>query len=137
VPWFLRKAEAGGGVVMDWGIYTAFMINWFMGPVASVYATCETFRKEVRVGDELLTDIDVEDTMAATLRFASGAMGTWSSTWAGPARHGYTSIDGTRGSLLMRDGAGEGINLYSTCFDEPDHLRGWRRLQISELQSHW
>jgi predicted dehydrogenase len=35
----------------------------------------------------------------------------------------------------MRDGAGEGINLYSTRLDEPDHLRGWRRLQISELQN--
>lgn len=134
-PWFLRKAQAGGGVLMDWGIYTAFMINWFMGPVERVYGTYRRFRKDSYAGGELVPDADVEDTVAATLQFKSGAVGTWYSTWAATARHGYTSIDGSLGSIQMRGGASEGPSLFTTRFDEPEHLRGWRQLPLTELQN--
>jgi UDP-N-acetylglucosamine 3-dehydrogenase len=133
--WFLRKAQAGGGVLMDWGIYTAFMINWFMGPVESVYGTYRRFRNESYAGGQLVPDADVEDTVAATLQFKSGAVGTWYSTWAATARHGYTSIDGSLGSILMKGGPGDGPSLFTTRFEEPEHLRGWRQLPLTELQN--
>jgi predicted dehydrogenase len=132
VPWFLKKEHAGGGVLMDWGIYTAFMINWFMGPVERVYAVSKLFRPLAPV-DEHLIETDVEDTIAATLQFRSGAVGSWYSTWANPSRHGYSSIDGSHGSILMRDGAGDGVSVYSTRLDGPAYLNGWRRLPIAEL----
>ncbi|MGI9148384.1 MAG: Gfo/Idh/MocA family protein [Chloroflexota bacterium] len=132
-PWFLRKAEAGGGVLMDWGSYTAYMINWLMGPVESVYGACARFREDSYAGGVLVPEADVEDTVAATLRFRSGALGTWYTTWAAVARHGYTSIDGSHGSILMRGGPGEGPSVFTSRFDEPEYLRGWRQIQISEL----
>jgi len=133
--WFLRKSQAGGGVLMDWGIYTAFMINWFMGPVESVYGTYRRFREENYAGGQLVPDADVEDTVAATLQFKSGAVGTWYSTWAATARHGYTSIDGSLGSIQMKGGASDGPRIFTTRFDEPEHLRGWRQLPLTELQN--
>jgi predicted dehydrogenase len=132
VPWFLQKATAGGGILMDWGIYTAYFIQWLLGPVESVYGTKEIFRKEVQVGDTLLTDVDVEDTVVATLRFRSGVLGTWYSCWAGAASHRSTSIDGSDGSILMRSGL-EGIEVYTNRFDQPDYLKGWRQLPVVEL----
>jgi predicted dehydrogenase len=134
-PWFVRKAAAGGGVLMDWGIYTAFMFNWFMGPVESVYATSAIFRREITTrGGELVSDVDVEDTVAATLRFRSGAMGTWYTTWAGTASHGGTSIDGTEGSIRLQRGAGGGsVGVFTTRVDQPDYLKGWRELAVTEL----
>ena len=72
VPWFLKKELAGGGVLMDWGIYTAHTILWLMGPVESVYATSAIFRQDVEVGGRRVVftcDIDVEDTVMATMRF--------------------------------------------------------------------
>jgi len=133
--WFLRKSQAGGGVLMDWGIYTAFMINWFLGPVESVFGTYRRFREQNFAGGQLVPDADVEDTVAATLQFASGAVGTWYTTWAATARHGYTSIDGSVGSILLRGGSGDGPSVFTIRWDEPDYLRGWRQLPLVELQN--
>lgn len=137
--WFLRKSDAGGGILMDWGIYTAFAINWWMGPVKRVYATSKIFRDQVMVRDELVTGIDVEDTIAVNLEFASGAIGTWSSAWAVAARHSTTTIDGDKGSIQMRSGQ-DGIGVYTTTLDEPANLRGWRQLPIVDppvLEQHY
>jgi predicted dehydrogenase len=131
VPWFLQKQYAGGGVLMDWGIYTAHTILWLMGPVTSVYATSEIFRSEVQVGDEMLTGIDVEDTIMATMRFASGAMGSWYAAWAVAAAHGGMTIDGPLGSITS--GRGEnGLNVFSKTFNEPEHIQGWRQIRTVE-----
>jgi predicted dehydrogenase len=131
VPWFLQKEFSGGGVLMDWGIYTAHTILWLMGPVETVYATSEIFRPDVKVGGELLTDIDVEDTVMATLRFSSGAMGSWYAAWAVAAGHGSMSIDGSEGSILTRRDV-PGIDVYSNTFGEPAHVRGWRHISAVE-----
>jgi predicted dehydrogenase len=132
VPWFLKREFAGGGILMDWGIYTSYFIQWLLGPVESVSAQKEIFRKEVQVGETLLTDIDVEDTVAATLRFKNGAVGTWYSGWAVAGNHSSTSIDGSAGSILMRSGV-EGIGVYTTKVSQPDYLRGWRQLPVVEM----
>lgn len=131
VPWFLQKRFSGGGVLMDWGIYTAHTILWLMGPVETVYATSAIFRPEVKVGNELLTGVDVEDTVMATLRFASGAMGSWYAAWAVVAGHHSMTIDGADGSITSQRES-PGINVFSRTFNEPDHLRGWRHLTVVE-----
>ncbi len=139
VPWFLQKRFAGGGVLMDWGIYTAHTILWLMGPAQTVYGTSAIFRPEVQVGNELLTDVDVEDTVMATLRFQSGAMGSWYAAWAVAAGHHSMSIDGSLGSLTTSRES-PGINVFSKTFNEPDHLRGWRHLPTVEpplLEVHY
>jgi len=129
VPWFLKKDLSGGGVLIDWGIYTAYTINWWLGQVNRVYATSRTFRKEVEVRGELLTDINVEDTVAAHLSFASGAMGTWYSAWAVKANHGGTAIDGREGSLTIQGG---NIRVKSTRINDPDYLSGWHEISAVE-----
>src|SRR5262249_15866552 len=35
VPWFLKREFSGGGILMDWGIYTSYFIQWLLGPVES------------------------------------------------------------------------------------------------------
>lgn len=129
VPWFLKKELSGGGVLIDWGIYTAYCINWWLGKVDRVYATAKTFRKEVEVRGELLTDVDVEDTVAAHLSFASGAMGTWYSAWAVKARHGGITIDGREGSLTIQ---GPTIRVQSTRVNDPDFISGWHEINLVE-----
>lgn len=129
VPWFLKKELAGGGILIDWGIYTAYTINWWLGPVERVYATAKTFRKEVMVRDQLVTDIDVEDTVAAQLSFASGAMGTWYSAWAVKARHSHTAIDGREGTLVLE---GNTIRVKSTRINDPAYLAGWHEIDVTD-----
>lgn len=139
VPWFLQKKFSGGGVLIDWGIYTAHHILWLMGPVETVYASTAIFRREVKVGETLLTDVDVEDTVAAHLRFKNGAMGSWYAAWAVAAGHGYISIDGSDGTLVSERGGG-GLRLFSNRLEGPEHLRGWRQLATTEpplLEVHY
>ena len=135
VPWFLQKRFAGGGVLMDWGIYTAHTILWLMGPVETVYGTSAIFRPEVQVGNELLTDVDVEDTIMATMRFKNGAMGSWYAAWAVVAGHHSMTIDGSQGSIMTHRES-PGVNVFSKTFNEPDHLRGWRHLPTVEPPLH-
>jgi predicted dehydrogenase len=139
-PWFMHKAEGGGGVLMDWGIYTAHNLIWLLGPVSSVYAYATTFRKEVVVTgrvsemagrDMLVSDVDVEDTAAITLQFASGAMGVWYAAWAVAAGHGGMSIDGSDGSIETHRGGG-GVDLYTNRLEEPALVHGWRHIPTTE-----
>jgi predicted dehydrogenase len=129
VPWFLRKDLSGGGVLIDWGIYTAYCINWWIGQVDRVYATAKTFRKEVMVRGELVTDIDVEDTVAAHLSFANGAMGTWYSAWAVKGNHGGIAIDGREGTLTIQ---GNTIRLRSTRINDPEYISGWHEITATD-----
>jgi len=110
-----------------------------MGPVKVVYGTSAIFRTEVQVGDELLTGVDVEDTIMATLNFESGAMGSWYAAWAVAAGHHSMTIDGPLGSIMTHREA-PGVNIFSKTFGEPDHLRGWRHIPAAEpplLEVHY
>ena len=63
--WRGTHALDGGGALINQGIHTVDLLQWFFGPVASVVATVAT----------RLHSIEAEDTAAAVLTFDSGAMG--------------------------------------------------------------
>ena len=66
-PWRGKWETEGGGVMMNQAVHTIDLLQWFMGPAAEVYGRIATLRH----GDY----IDVEDTVAATVVFESGALG--------------------------------------------------------------
>jgi predicted dehydrogenase len=131
VPWFLQRRHSGGGVFMDKGIYTAHTLLWLFGPVESVYASTAIFRPTVQVGEQLVEDVDVEDTAMATIRFRNGAMGSWYAAWAVAARHQSMTIDGPDGSIIVR-GERPSIEVFSKASAMRDHLHGWLRLDLTE-----
>ncbi len=85
----------GGGAFMNQGIHTVDLLQWLMGPVKSVKANAATLAHE---------RIEVEDTAAAVLEFASGALGVMACTtsmWPGHFR--TVEISGTAGTVAMAD----------------------------------
>jgi predicted dehydrogenase len=104
VPWY-RPAEYysaskwrgtrtldGGGALINQAIHTLDLLIWLLGDVARVRASTAT----------LLHPIDVEDSGAAILEFASGALGLLGFTTA--AYPGYArrlSITGTLGTVAI------------------------------------
>lgn len=85
----------GGGALMNQGIHTIDMLIWLMGPVKRVTAFCRTLAHE---------RIEVEDTGAATLEFANGALGTIACTtsmWPGHFR--IVEVGGNKGTAAMAD----------------------------------
>src|SRR3569833_2079074 len=63
----------GGGALMNQAIHSVDLLTWLMGPVVEIRANTATLAHE---------RIAVEDTAIATVRFASGALGTIEATTA-------------------------------------------------------
>jgi UDP-N-acetyl-2-amino-2-deoxyglucuronate dehydrogenase len=91
--WRGTFALDGGGAYMNQGIHNVDLLYWFMGDVAEVAAFTDTLAHE---------RIEVEDTGAATLRFANGAIGVLEATTSAyPGLLKRTEIHGTTGSAIV------------------------------------
>ncbi len=85
----------GGGVLMNQSIHAIDLLQWFMGPVTEVSAFTSTLAHE---------RIEVEDTGAAVLKFANGALGVIEgSTGAYPGTLKKIEICGSKGSVLLEE----------------------------------
>lgn len=93
--WRGTWALDGGGALMNQGIHTVDLLQHLAGPVVRVSAHT----------DARVHAIETEDTAAALLRFAGGAVGTLQATtaaWPGlPAR---VELYGEHGSIVLADG---------------------------------
>ena len=91
--WRGTWALDGGGALMNQGVHTVDLMQWIAGPVSSVFAHTATAGHE---------RIEVEDLAVATLKFASGALGTLTASTASydgqPAR---LELYGTEGSAII------------------------------------
>lgn len=85
----------GGGALMNQGIHSVDLLQWYMGPVEAVQAMTANRRHKT---------IEVEDTVTATVRFASGALGTIECTTAAyPGALKRLEIVGTAGTIIMEE----------------------------------
>ncbi|HET9919707.1 MAG TPA: Gfo/Idh/MocA family oxidoreductase, partial [Ktedonobacteraceae bacterium] len=84
----------GGGVLMNQSIHSIDLLQWFMGPIRSIYAYTST----------LAHRMETEDVAVAVLRFASGAVGTIAATTgAYPGVTTRIEVFGDRGSAIIED----------------------------------
>ena len=85
----------GGGALMNQAIHAVDMLQWFMGPVQSVFSYSDTLGHD---------NLDVEDTAVAVLRFANGAVGTIeASTSIYPGFFKTLEVSGTRGAATLEE----------------------------------
>lgn len=93
--WRGTLALDGGGALMNQSIHTIDLVQWFGGPVKSVFGKVDT----------RIHDIEAEDTGSALLEFKSGALGVIqgaTSCWPGdPAR---VEIHGEKGNVILEEG---------------------------------
>ncbi len=93
--WRGTWALDGGGALMNQGIHSVDLLQWFMGPVKSVHAFAANRRH---------TGIEVEDTLVAILHFESGALGTIECTTAAhPGSFKRLEIIGTEGTAIVEE----------------------------------
>jgi len=85
----------GGGALMNQAIHSVDLLLWLMGPVESVMAHTAMLAHE---------RIEVEDVAVASLRFASGALGTIeASTAAYPGYLKRIEISGSQGTAVLEE----------------------------------
>ncbi len=86
----------GGGCLMNQGVHYVDLLQWYMGPVESVYAVCDT----------LAHSIEVEDVAAAVVRFQNGAIGVIEGTTAAaPGLDWRVELHGDQGSVVLKNGS--------------------------------
>ena len=88
--------QAGGGTLIDSGVHRFDLIRWLMGEVDTLYA---------QTGRFLQMQMEGEDCAVVSLRFRSGAIGSFSCSWSakGPQREETLQIFGPRGAILTED----------------------------------
>ena len=90
--WRGTWALDGGGALMNQGVHTLDLLLWLLGDVRRVYARAVT----------ALHEIEVEDTVVATLEFESGAVGTLeAATSAYPGYPRRLELTGTEGTVIL------------------------------------
>lgn len=90
--WRGRRALDGGGALINQGVHTVDLLLWLMGDVERVYARTVT----------ALHDIEVEDTVVATLEFKNGAIGTLEAgTSIYPGYQRRVELTGAEGTIIM------------------------------------
>lgn len=90
--WRGTWALDGGGVLMNQGIHQVDLLTWYMGDPVSVTAHALTLQRQ----------IEVEDTLCASLRFGGGALAAINATVAAaPGFPPRLEIYGTRGGVQI------------------------------------
>ncbi len=93
--WKGTWALDGGGALMNQGIHNIDLLNYLAGPVTGVVARIDTLAHE----------IETEDTAAALLTFANGALGAIEgSTGSWPGDPGRVELHGRKGTIALEDG---------------------------------
>ncbi|MCG7508154.1 Gfo/Idh/MocA family protein [Mesorhizobium retamae] len=100
-----------GGVLTNQASHHVDLLEWMMGDVESVYAMSTT----------ALAKIEAEDTLVATLRFKSGALGAIEATTAARPTdlEGSISILGEKGTVEIGGFAVNKMRVWNFTDDEP------------------
>jgi len=105
--WRGTWAMDGGGAIMNQSVHTVDLMQWFMGPVKSVFAKAGAFNHK----------IETEDTAVAVVTFENGAIGTLiGTTCAYPGLEVCVQIHGSKGSIYANNA---NIEVYKLA-DDPD-----------------
>ena len=132
--WRGTWAFDGGGALINQGIHYADLLCWLLGQPQSVFASAAT----------LVHPIETEDTLAATLRFAGGALGVLqATTTAYPHLTERLEICGTRGCATFERGrltffhtAEDGEKIPSYGLDDETGITRAKEILLPEDPGH-
>jgi len=99
--WFYDRARAGGGVLIDLGIYQLSAVAALFGPALRMTASCTRYFTERRLDDGSVVVPDVEDSAMLTLALASGVAVSMNASWNGCQSHRATRA---RVTVIGREG---------------------------------
>jgi len=109
--WYVRRARAGGGALLDEGVHAADLLAWLFGIPDSVVA---------QTSDAAL-GLEVEDLAVAVFQWRSGLIGEIAASFTFAAADTSVELYGTQGTLLLA-----GVDLASRDITGERYLRRYR-----------
>ena len=112
-PWRGKWIEEGGGVLVNQAPHQLDLLQWFMGPIAEVFAYWDNLNHPY---------IEVEDTVIAALRFKNGALGSIVvSNSQKPGLYGKVHVHGANGASVgvQTDGGAMFVAGMSSVLEPP------------------
>lgn len=110
-PWKGTKALDGGGALINQGVHTIDLFQWFFGEVRSLTSLVRT----------TLHEIEVEDLAMALMEFKNGALGTIvGATAMKPGFPERIELYGTQGTIILE--AGRVIRWQVDGYSEADYI---------------
>jgi predicted dehydrogenase len=136
--WRLDKRQAGSGVLGDLGAHIVDLARFIVGEIATVAGQAKTFVPE-RGG----VPVEVDDAFAATLDFASGAVGTLEASrfCLGSKADLSFEVNGAKGSLGFDLARLNELRVYFPDSRPGERAQGFRTVSVTEADhpfwSHW
>ena len=131
MSWRLRKAQAGGGVLIDSGAHMLDFAQWLVGDLTEVRATLSTPHAErpISKGSAQKENVDVEDMAFLQVRTASGALGTLEASRmaTGATNDVWFEVRGEKGALRFTLEEPNWLYVYDT--RSHDTTRGFTRVE--------
>jgi len=142
--WRMRKEMTGSGTLGDLMAHSIDLARFLVGEIKEVTGMAETFIKQRPIGemagglnavlsDEVvMADVDVDDAVAAMLKFENGAMGVLEATRfaQGNRNSNRIEINGSKGSIRWEIGQMNNLELYLK--DDPEGMQGFRSINCTE-----
>jgi len=142
--WRMRKEMTGSGTLGDLMAHSIDLARFLVGEIKEVTGMAETFIKRRPIGemagglnavlsDEVvMADVDVDDAVAAMLKFENGAMGVLEATRfaQGNRNSNRIEINGSKGSIRWDIESMNTLELYLK--DDPEGLQGYRSITCTE-----
>ena len=110
--WFIKKNEAGGGVLMDVGVHMLDLVWWVMGN-PKISAVCG-FTSD-RIGKRRVSEFSVDDFTAAFIRVDKSAYISLEVSWVANTEQKHSiELLGTRGGAKLPP-----LTIYTVKHNEP------------------
>jgi predicted dehydrogenase len=126
--WFMEKARAGGGPMIDLGVHMLDLTLWLMGSPKAVRVSGAVYDKFAKQMEPVLGPLDIEDLGAAMVHLDTGATIMLETSWGSyiEREHIYSEILGTTGGARYERFGGSGwqtqpvppFQLFTTLADE-------------------
>ena len=123
IHWKMRRDRANGGVFAEYGAHAIDLAAWLVGPIDRVVAQARTATPQRPDASGAMVAVDVDDAAAWLATFASGAQGSFETSWSTlPVGGGGVRVYGTRGSLAWQPDPGlrTSERLIGATVDQPE-----------------
>jgi predicted dehydrogenase len=131
MSWKLRRAQSGGGALVDLGSHSIDLARYLLGEFAGVNATTRTYvtDRPVSANSSERAPVDVDDAAWLQAKMKSGAQGTLFATRfaTGAADELKVEIYGERGALKFSLEDANVLNYFDA--QAKDATQGWTRIQ--------